>query len=80
MRGGNDAAYGHKLSMKSLASYNLIVNNRGVRCLRNNPPPTPKFEIHSRCKKTRVRSGLHFSLLTDERQGHKTLFVEEMFG
>ena len=26
------------ISMKSLASYNLIVNNRGVRCSRNNPP------------------------------------------
>ena len=50
MRGGNDAAYGHTLYMKSLASYNLIVNNRGVRCLRSNPPPTPKFEIYSRCK------------------------------
>ena len=50
MRGGNDAAYGHTLSMKSLASYNLIVNNRGVRCSRNNPPPTPTPHLHPNLK------------------------------
>ena len=80
MRGGNDTAYGHTLSMKSLAAYNLIVNNRGARFSRNNPPPPPQFEIYSRCKKPRMRSGTHFSLLTYWRLGHKTLFAEEMFG
>ena len=53
---------GHTLPMKSLASYNWIVNNRGVRCSRNHPHP--RFEIHSRSTKPRVRSGIHFSLLT----------------
>lgn len=59
MRGGNDTAYGHTLSMKSLAAYNLIVNNRGARFSRNNPPPTPIWNIFSLQKtKNEIRDSL----------------------